>query len=302
MRCKYCFQAIPDHSPRCPQCGSRLMENVPAADTQSARRGLFGGKPLNPQQTRTVAVVLLLGVGCLVCVIVTLARPSLLPPTMIAALNLGTPIPTATFQATRSTILTPTPLNWREHSNGQAGFTISFPAGWLAVNQARTGWQTTVRNQADDYDWAETLFETELTPAEPQSRAVDPAAIDPAAGRIVVFTVGQAALAEETTFIQIEEIARSQPATLSELAGGLVGSSVNAARSERVTVNGREALLVEFTADPTLLERTTRVRVRLYFIPAEDGLFLVSYFAEEQLANQNRALYDQIIQSFEPTE
>ena len=54
------------------------------------------------------------------------------------------------------------------------------------------------------------------------------------------------------------------------------------------------------TADPNLLDQTIRVRVRLYFIPVADELFLVSYFAEEQLANQNRALYDQIVQGFTP--
>jgi hypothetical protein len=301
MRCKYCFQAIPDHSPRCPQCGSQLAERLPAAESKPKGKGLLSSTPMTRQQTTTVAVVSILGVVCLLCVFISLAQPSLLPSPLIAALNLGTPLPTATFQATRSTIFTPTPLTWRDHTNTQAGFTMSFPAGWLVVNQARTGWQSTVRNQSDDYEWAETLFEVELTPAESRSRAVDPAAIDPDNGRVVVFTVGEAPLAADTTFAQIEEIARSQPATLGELAGTLVGTSTTAARSERLQVNGRDALLVEFTADPDLLGQTTRVRVRLYFIPIEDELFLVSYFAEEQLANQNRALYDQIVQGFEPT-
>lgn len=301
MRCKYCFQAIPDHSPRCPQCGSVLSERAVAADTSKKRSGLLGGAPMTRQQTTTVAVVSVLAIVCLLCVVISLARPSLLPPPVIAALNLGTPLPTATFQATRATIFTPTPLTWTDHTNTQAGFTISFPAGWLVVNQARAGWQTTVRNQSDDHEWAETLFETDVTPAEDRSRAVDPAAIDTNTGRVAVFTVGQAPLAADTTFAQIEEIARTQPATLAELAGSLVGTSTTAARSDRLQVNGRDALLVEFTATPTLFERTTRVRVRLYFVPVEDELFLVSYFAEEQLAHQNRALYDQIVQGFEPT-
>jgi hypothetical protein len=253
-------------------------------------------------QSRLVALISVLGVITVLCVLVSLARPSLLPPPVIAALNLGTPLPTATFQATRVSIFTPTPFTWRDHANTEAGFRMSFPDGWLVVNQARPGWQGTVRSQYDQYEWAETLFETELTPEEDRSRAIDPAGVDPDNGRVVVFTVGQAPLAADTTFAQIEEIARSQPATLAELAGPLVGTSNTAARSQRLQVNGRDALLVEFTADPTLFERAIRVRVRLYFVPAEGELFLISYFAEEQLANQNHTLYDQIVQGFTPTE
>lgn len=305
MRCRFCFQAIPDQSARCPQCGSRLVENAPAAVAEKPGRqqpdhANTGRKPFTAKQNRQVTIVAGLGVAAVLCLLAILIFPSLLPAPLIATLRLGTPIPTATFQATRSTIFTPTPPVWRTYTNRQAGFTLDLPAGWLIVNQATSGWQDTVEDTAADYPWAETLFETGVVPGEPRSRAIDPAAIDIDNGQVVVFTAGLAPLEEGTTFSQIEEIARSQPATLAELAGGLVGTNFTAARSERLTVNGRDAILVEFTAQPNFFGQIIRVRVRLYFIPAEDTLFLVSYFAEEQLANQNRALYDQIIQSFEP--
>jgi hypothetical protein len=307
MRCKYCFQAIPDQSARCPQCGSRLVEGSLAAVAGNAAATPSGStrtkrRPLTAKQSRRMTIIAALAVAAFLCILVILIFPSLLPAPVIAALNLGTPIPTATFQATRATIFTPTPPIWRSFSNRQAGFNFDLPAGWLVVNQANTGWQDTVEETAADYPWAETLFETGTVPNEPRSRAVDPAAIDMDNGKVVVFTAGLAPLESGTTFSQIEEIARSQPATLAELAGGLVGTNFTAARSERLAVNGRDALLVEFTAQPDFFGQVIRVRVRLYFVPVGDELFLITYFAEEQLANQNRALYDQIVQSFEPTE
>lgn len=187
------------------------------------------------------------------------------------------------------------------HTNRQAGFTIEFPGNWAVVNQGQARWRDEVESLAEEYGWAETLFETGSSPPAPRTRAVDPTATNIRAGQVVVFTIGSAtAIREDLGFETVAQLVRDEPAVLSELAGPLIGTQFTARRTEQLTINDNEALLVEFTSQTELVDEPVQVRVRLYFIEAGDELYLISFFAEERLANSNRALYDQVVQSFEP--
>jgi hypothetical protein len=66
-----------------------------------------------------------------------------------------------------------------------------------------------------------------------------------------------------------------------------------------VTVNGLPATLVEFTSQAEIFEERVQLRVRLYFVEGENEIYLVSYFAEDQLAQRNQGLYENVVQSFE---
>lgn len=316
MRCPYCFQVLPDHSTQCQHCGSRL----PATPGRVASRPgdpppttppepESPTPPLTTRQTALLFVTVLIVLACACLGLVALARPSLLPRPVIAVLPfLASPTPLPTAQVTPATIATPTPVIWSTYRNPRAGLALDFPAGWLVVDQSLPGWADETRDLAEDYRWAESLFETGVTPPTAQTRAVDPAGIDLANGRLVVFTAGRAVLpGGAPTFGDIETIARDQPDALAALAGGLTligspetGYNFTARRSERVQVNGREALLVEFTADTTIQAQAVRVTVRLYFVPAGDDLLFVAYFADQQAASSSRDLYDHIVQSLTP--
>lgn len=245
-----------------------------------------------------IAVLLL--IGCILFGLVALIAPGALPPRVVAALNLGTPIPTNTPQVTRATIATPTPLDFQTHTNNQVGFQITFPSGWLVVNQAVFGWPEDVRDLAETYSWAETLFETGIGGTISRSRAVDPDLVDTNTGELVVFTAGSATdIMNELTYDQIPQLAAEEPEALSELAGPLIGTNFTTRRTAVLTVNSLPATLVEFTSQAEIFDTPDQLRVRLYFINGQDEIYLVSYFAEDQLALRNQSLYEDIVQSFE---
>lgn len=240
--------------------------------------------------------------GCFL--LVMFFNPGLLPQPVIAVLPfLASPTPSATPQVTRSTIQTATPVVWLEHENQRASFTVQFPAGWLITNQTRANWTDQVRDWAEIYPWAETLFETGNAPTTPQTRALDPAGINLPNQQINLFTLAQLDTTN-TTLAQIEAITRQDPQQLAQLAGGQTllshpetGYTFTNQRNETTTLNNLPTLLVEFTADTLIQDQTMRVRVRLYFIQTPGQLYLASYFADETSATNQRTLYDQIIQS-----
>jgi hypothetical protein len=239
-------------------------------------------------------------VGCLLFALTARFRPGALPSPVIAALNLGTPIPTNTPQVTRATIFTPTPVDIQTHINNRVDFQIEFPSNWLVVNQATFGWVEDVRDLSEEYSWAETLFESGQGGTIARSRAIDPDVVDTDTGELVVFTVGSASdILGSLNYSEIPRLANENPAALSELAGPLIGSNFTARRTAPVSINGRPATLVEFTSQAEIFQETVQLRVRLYFVEGPDDVYMVSYFAEQQLANRNQFFYEDIIQSFE---
>jgi hypothetical protein len=320
VRCRYCFQAITERTHQCPHCGSHLPVAAPKTGRQAlvARSETASPDPQEkkekrprPPMSRRQAVGMVGGLAlvaaCLCFGLVTLVQPALLPAPVLAVMPfLGTATPSPTPQVTPVTLLTPTPTIWETHTNSRAGFSIDFPAGWQVIDQTHPSWQDEVKGLAETYGWAETLFETGAAPTTPRSRAIDPAYINLANRQVLVFTIGQADLISNTlTYEDIEAIARNQPAGLARLAGGLnligsetAGYNFTSQRSERVRLNDQEALLVEFTADTEILAQPVRVRVRLYFVLDGQQVYLVSYFADETAATNNRAFYDQVVNSF----
>lgn len=300
MRCRYCFDTILDSRKPCPHCGSRQPLIVDGVEVDPGSNKGGGGLTLTRRQIMTAVIVMVLLVACVLFALTATLRPGALPPEVIAALNLGTPIPTNTPQVTRATIATPTPLNIETHTNNRADFQISFPASWLVINQSIFGWQEDVEDLAEDYSWAETIFETGRSGTILQSRAVDPDVVDTDTGQLVVFTVGSATdILEDLAYNQIPQLATDEPEALSELAGPLIGSNFTTRRTATLTVNGLPATLVEFTSQAEIFQEAVQLRVRLYFVQSENEIYLVSYFAEDQLAQRNQFLYEDIVQSFE---
>lgn len=300
MRCRYCFDIIDDRSKPCPHCGSRQPVIVDGVEVDPGAGSSSSTLSLTSRQVVTTVIVAIVVVGCLLFFLTARFRPAALPPPVIAALGLGTPIPTNTPQVTRATIFTPTPISFDTHTNRRVGFEITFPSNWIVVNQSIFGWQDTVQGMAEEYSWVETLFETGLDGRISRSRAVDPNAVDIDTGELVVFTVGSASdILEDLTYNQVPQIAAENPEALSELAGPLIGGNFTTRRTATLQVNGRPATLVEFTSQAEIFQENVQLRVRLYFIQGQDKVYLVSYFAENQLAQRNQNLYEDIVQSFE---
>lgn len=300
MRCRYCFDTITDSKKPCPHCGSRQPLIVDGIEVDPGASTVGGGLALTRRQVMTAVIISVVVLGCVLFALTARLRPGALPPSVIAALNLGTPIPTNTPQVTRATISTPTPVTFQTHTNRRVDFEITFPANWIVVNQSIFGWTDDVRDLAEDYSWAETLFETGLGGTIARSRAVDPDVVDTDSGDLVVFTIGSATdILDDLTYNQIPQIAAEDPEALSDLAGPLIGGNFTTRRTVNLTVNGLLATLVEFTSQAEIFEETVQLRVRLYFVEGENEIYLVSYFAENQLALRNQTLYEDIVQSFE---
>ena len=192
MRCRYCFDTIDDRTKPCPHCGSRQPVIVDGVEVDPGAGTIGGTLALTRRQVLTAVIALVLIVGCGLFALTARLRPSALPSPVIAALNLGTPVPTNTPQVTRATIATPTPLNLQTHTNNRVDFQINFPNNWLVVNQAVFGWSEDVRDFSEEYSWAETLFEAGQGGTIARSRAIDPDVVDTDTGELVVFTVGSA--------------------------------------------------------------------------------------------------------------
>jgi len=296
MYCRYCLQPIPPRSARCPECGSNLLEKAGGQQAEQIR------SVLTPAQTRAAATVFVIVGFCLLAAIVALARPQLLPDQVIVALNLGTATPTPTRQLERgAAIATPTLPAWSEHINPEAGFRLSLPDGWQVINQARVGWQSDLRALNREYSWAERLFEGNVIPSELRSRAVSPSLVNPATGQAVLLTVSTTnQLGETLSLADIEQLLRTDLAGLAELTGPVPGADFMLQRSVRQTVNNQETLFVELTGQAILLNQTVPARIQLYFIQTGNQIYLLSWLAEEQLATTNRALLEQISNSFAP--
>jgi hypothetical protein len=292
MYCTYCLQPIPDRSSRCPECGSRLTEL--AAENTAGRRDLSLPRP---GMFAAALVVILL--PAIACGIIGLLRPGLLPTSMVAMLARDTPQPPVIPQVTRAAFVTATPLSWKEHSNRQLNFTITFPASWSVLNQAQRGWQRFAQEEAKHHIWADEIYEVDQTPSEARTRAVDVDTFNMSQGRVAIFNItATTSLGEALTLADIEEVARAEPQRLAALAGPQETTAVIGQRIEPTQIDGREALLVEYSTESELLARRVRGRIRLYFVQTDSGVLAVTYFAEEQLAGSNRALYEQIVQSF----
>lgn len=300
MRCRYCFDTISDRTKPCPHCGSRQPVIVDGLEVDAGGGIGGGGLTMTRRQVFTAVTVLVLIVGCILTFLTIRLRPSALPSPIIAALNIGTPLPTNTPQVTRASIFTPTPVSLQTHVNNRVDFQIDFPANWLVVDQATFGWVEDVRDYAEVYSWAETLFETGQGNTIPRSRAVDPEAINTDTGEIIVFTVGSATgILDSLVFDDIAQMATNEPETLSELAGPLIGGNFTTRRTVPFTIDGRAATLVEFTSQTEIFQETVQLQVRLYFVEGEREIYLVSYFGEQQLVNRNQIFYEDIINSFE---
>jgi hypothetical protein len=297
MYCNYCLQPIPDRSSRCPECGSRLTE--PAGESPSQRDELALPGPRMLAVAALVAILL----PVFACGVVGLMRPSLLPASMVALLARDTPPAPATPQVTRAVFATPPPLSWKEHTNRQLNFTISFPASWSVLNQAQRGWQRFAQEEAKRYAWADDVYQVDETPVDPRTRAVDVDTFNLNQGRVAIFNItATGSLGEGLTLAQAEELARTEPQLVAALAGPQVTTAVTSQRIERTRIDGREALMIEYTTDSELLERRLRGRMRIYFVDTDTGLLAIAYFADEQLAATNRVLYEQVVQTFRVNE
>jgi hypothetical protein len=295
MFCQYCLQSIPDRSQRCSECGSRLTDEV--GDTRQNNMAMPGA------QTIMIGAAAILLLPILLCMGLAVIRPGLLPRPVVALFNPQTPVPTPLPQITRAAFALATPVAWQEHTNPQAGFTVSFPANWLVVNQAQSGWQSRVEDLTEEYSWAAGLFESGVNPADRRTRAIDPGVSDLSGGKVMLFTAGTAdSLGRSVTFSDIQALASNEPVKLAELAGSQAAATFSNQRTSQLTLNGQPALLVEFISQSRILNQPIRGVTRLYFIQSGSKLYAVGYFAEEQLANSYRSLYEDVARTFRVNE
>lgn len=307
MRCRYCFQSIPERSDRCPHCGSRLPKEQKEAaagvlgrETAEADDG--GPGPLSVQQ-----MVALIGGGLLVLAllcggVVALVNPGLLPQPVVDRLSfLATPTPLPTFQATQAPIApTPTPRSMEEHCSRRGNFCIRFPQEWLVTDQGLPPWQREVDALGERYEWAPSLFVTRTVPMVPRIRAVAPELIDVEEGRIARFTAGESEQLEAG--LSNEELvrqAREEPEALVDAEEIFAAETFAVRRIERGIPGSREGTTVEFEADASILGREFPVRGRLYFFSPGDRLYVISYVADEGTLLSEQPLFEEIVLSFE---
>lgn len=302
MYCRYCLQPIPDRSQRCPECGSNLTLEGEAQPLETRP----AGQPAISPKASVTAVLVVLVVILLLCGGIGLLRPNWLPEPIAALFGqrtAGQIVP----QAARTIPPTPTPALWQEYSNQRANFSIQFPEEWLVIHQGQANWRQEVEDAQEMYEWANAIFESERPMPFPQTRAVDPAVIDPAFGQTMAFTISQvdALLGRRDGQVDLDDLltlAENEPEQLLEWAGPWAGQQVTSIHHQRLLINERETLFVELASSSTIEQTATRMWVRLYFIAGESDLYVAGYFAEEQLGNQNRDLYQQIIETFQPLE
>ncbi len=309
MRCRYCFQEIPDRSARCPECGSRLPkqqeEIAPGVFVEEAQKEDGSVGPLTVQQAAALVGGVLLVLALLCGGVVALVNPGLLPQPVVDRLSfLATPTPLPTFQATRAPIApSPTPRNMGAHCSRRGNFCIQFPDEWVVVDQGLPPWQREVEALGETYEWAPSLFVTTTVPTVPRIRAVPPALVDVQQGQIARFTAGESDQLDEALGLSdIEQLARQEPEALTSSGDIIVAETFTVRRIEREAPGNREGATVEYSADVRAMGLQFPVRGHLYFFSAGDRLYLVSYLADEGTFANQRSLFDTIVQSFEVTD
>jgi len=306
MRCRYCFQAIPDRSDRCPHCGSRLpkqqKEKAPGVHGPGGPEPEGGPGPLTLRQAAALAGGVVLVLALLCGGVVALVRPGLLPQPVVDRLSfLATPTALPTSQATRAPIApSPTPRNMGEHCSRRGNFCIRFPDEWLVTDQGLPPWQREVVAFGERYEWAPSLFVTTTVPTVPRIRAVPPRLVDVEQGRLARFTAGESNyLEDELSFDDIERLARQEPEALAPPDDIIVAETFTVRRIERDVPGNQEGTTVEFAAVARVMGLQFPVSGRLHFFSPGDRLYVVSYLADEGTFANQRSLFDAIVQSFE---
>lgn len=305
MRCRYCFQAIPDRSARCPECGSRLPKQnddvAAGVFVPEPQEGESGIGPLSAQQAAALVGGILLVLALFCGGGVALVNPGLLPQPVVDRLSfLATPTPLPTFQATRASIApSPTPGNMDEVCSRRGNFCIRFPDEWLVTDQGLPPWQREVEAFGERYDWAPSLFVTTTVPTAPRIRAAPPGLVDVPQGRVARLTAGESDWLDDVSFEEIERLARQEPEALAPPEDVFVANTFTVRRIEQETVDDLETTIVEFGAEARLMGLQFPVRGRHYFFSPGDRLYVISYLADEGTFANQQSLFEAIVHSFE---
>lgn len=306
MRCPYCFQVIEERSQRCPHCGSRLPKvfaasrtlNIPVAKEDAATPSLGTSQLL----TLLGGTILLL--ACLCAGLVGLVRPALLPQPVIAAVPfLATSAPLPTRQVTRAAVPTATPVVTEVVCSRRAEFCLTFPPGWLVLDQGLPGWQRDADSLAETYRWLPALFNTAEVPRVARLRAAPPALVNPSAGRLARLTAGETKILSPTlTLDEIETRIQTRPDPIVALVAPPLMPGASVRRLTRERLGGYQALATELEGKVGLVGPTIPVRARIYLLPVDERLYALGYLADETTIAGRRELFEQIVQSFEVEE
>lgn len=307
MRCPYCFQAIEEQSKRCPHCGSQLPEDLLAVQQERAPAPADSpqttDEPATPLSNRQLLVLLagtVLLLACLCGGLLGLARPDLLPqPVIAAAPFLASPTPLPTRQATRASLVTPTAVTTETVCSRRAEFCLTFPQGWLVVDQGLPGWQREADTLARRYAWLPDLFNVEEVPRVARLRAAPPTLISPVDDRIVRLTVGETETITPTlTLDEIETLIQADPATIVETVGLPLPPAANVRRLEREQLGEFAALVIELEANARIQGESMPVRARVYLVQADERLYALSYLADATTIATRRTEFERILQTF----
>jgi hypothetical protein len=166
------------------------------------------------------------------------------------------------------------------------------------IDQGRPGWQREVDELAETYAWLPALLNASEVPRAPRTRATDPTLVNPDEQQLVRFSAGETdLLAPDLAFAEIETIVRTEPERLTQLVG-VAHSAPSNLRFNREEISGREALLVEFLTSVVIAEKPIPIRVRTYFLPVRERLYVLSYMADEPTMVSTRDTFERIANSF----
>lgn len=307
MRCPYCFQLIEEQSPRCPHCGSRLPQDVEIdgtsqqkVPTEDLRQADAPAVPLSNRQLFGLLGAIILLLVCLCGGLLALARPELLPqPVIAAAPFLASPTPLPTRQATRAPLVTPTAVTTETVCSRRAEFCLTFPRGWLVLDQGLPGWQREADALARSHPWLPDLFDVDEVPRVARLRAAPPTLISPVDDRIARLTVGETeAFTPTLTLDEIETLIQADPATIVGTVGLPLPPAANVRRLEREQLGEYAALVIELEARARIQEESIPVRARTYLVPANERLYALSYLADATTIATRRSEFEEIFQTF----
>jgi len=307
MHCPYCFQFIEEQSQQCPHCGSRLPEDLlearqkaAPAPTDSSQTTEEPATPLSNRQLFALLAGIVLVLACLCGGLLALARPELLPqPVIAAAPFLASPTPLPTRQATRAPLITPTAVTTETVCSRRAEFCLTFPQGWLVVDQGLPGWQREADALARSHPWLPDLFDVDEVPRVARLRAAPPTLISPVDDRMARVTVGETETITPTlTLGEIETLIQADPATIVETIGRPLPPAANVRRLEREQIAEFPALVIELEASARVQGESMPVRARIYLLQANERLYALSYLADATTIATRRSEFEEILQTF----
>ncbi len=309
-KCRYCHKHIPDGVARCPHCYATLQqptspqgEAVSPFQARATRPKKPSERPAARPQPATIGrqpigrIALFGCLGLILLLVLGFAILGITAPDKARSLLFGTPTPpppTPRPSPTPSPTPRPTPQS-NNYEGPRNSFGVSFPHYWVVIDFNNKDWEQIFRFQSLSYSWLATRLPEEIHAQEDRAGAIW--AFDP---RRFGNTQVRCRVDPALKGMSADKLLSSQGNALLDVAAELGGRNKGAIGSYKVEIDGRPAVLFEWTVMPTANSDLDRpIKLQYYALADEDRGYWIEIRGFEDDLDLDEPLIQGIVDSFD---